>query len=362
MKPVAIVGGGPVGLALALALHRRGVSAEIFEARSRQATRGDARVLALSHGTRQVLEWLGVWSAIEQTPIAAIHISQRGGLGRTVLRAGELGVPALGYVAEAPSLIGALDAAAEREKIPYHEDRRISRAAELGAPLVAWAEGAVGPGDDGVRVRDYGQQAVICTATTAGPHGGMAWERFTDEGPVALLPLAGSFAVVLTCAADEAERVAALDDGDFLAVLQRRFGDRHRFLSATPRRRFPLALRYREQPVGERQVWLGNAAQTLHPVAGQGFNLALRDAWELAAAIAPGDDPGDAARLAAYARGRRGDRRGAVAFTEFLVDAFDLRSAPARHARGAGLLAMDLLPPLRAFVARRMMYGARAWP
>lgn len=362
MTPVAIVGGGPVGMALALALARRGMKAEIFEMRTRAALRGDSRVLALSQGTREILEWLAVWPRIAATPIATIHVSQRGGLGRTQVRAADLAVPALGYVAPASALIAALDEALEEEGIVVHEGRRVSRADELDAPLVAWAEGAVGDGGGAVQTRDYAQQAVICAVTTAAPHQGVAWERFTDEGPVALLPLGESYAVVLTCATGEAERVAALGDADFLAELQRRFGERHRFLAATPRARYPLGLRFREHPVGPRQVWLGNAAQTLHPVAGQGFNLALRDVWEFAALQEPGADPGDADRLGRYAQGRRADRRGAAAFTGFLIDAFALRSAPARHARGAGLLAMDLLPPLRAFVARRMMFGARAWP
>jgi 2-octaprenyl-6-methoxyphenol hydroxylase len=114
--------------------------------------------------------------------------------------------------------------------------------------------------------------------------------------------------------------------------------------------------------VAARQVWLGNAAQTLHPVAGQGFNLALRDIWELANALAGVEDPGAAEVLASYARGRQTDRRGAIGFTDLLVLGFGTDFAPLRHVRGAGLLALDLVPPLRSFVARRMIFGARAWP
>jgi 2-octaprenyl-6-methoxyphenol hydroxylase len=198
--------------------------------------------------------------------------------------------------------------------------------------------------------------------SVAAPHRNVAWERFTHDGPVALLPLGERYAVVLTCGDTAQAGVKAADDEGFLALLQQRFGTRHRFTSASPRAAYPLGLRYRRQPVGARQVWLGNAAQTLHPVAGQGFNLALRDVWELAQALAGAVDPGAPAVLAAYARGRRADRRGAIGFTDLLIDGFASDFAPLKHARGAGLLALDLLPPLRAFVAKRMIYGARAWP
>jgi 2-octaprenyl-6-methoxyphenol hydroxylase len=196
----------------------------------------------------------------------------------------------------------------------------------------------------------------------AAPHGNVAFERFTGEGPVALLPLGERYAVVLTCADEIFEQIASLDDEAFLALLQRRFGTRHRFTATGPRTAYALGLRYRTNPVGERQVWLGNAAQTLHPVAGQGFNLALRDIWELAEALGRADDPGAPDVLAAYARGRRVDRRGAIGFTNFLLDSFAPGFGPLKHARGAGLLALDMLPPLRDFVAKRMIYGARAWP
>ena len=365
---VAIVGGGPAGMALALALHQHGVAAEIFEARERAAVRRDTRVLALSEGSRQLLDWLHAWPAAAATPIETIHISHRGHFGRTLLRAAELGVPALGWVLPAAALIEALDAAVASAGIAYRDKQKVGAggtATTTAYALTAWAEGAVHTTETTdavpIHIRDYAQHAVICTVRTAQPHAHVAWERFTDDGPVALLPLGTDYALVLTCAADDAERIAALADADFLALLQQRFGERQRFLAATPREHFPLALRYRQNPVGERQVWLGNAAQTLHPVAGQGFNLALRDIWELAQTLRDAADPGDPQLLAAYARGRRLDRRGAIGFTNLLVDTFTARSSLVRHARGAGLLALDLLPPLKQFVARRMMFGARAW-
>jgi 2-octaprenyl-6-methoxyphenol hydroxylase len=311
---VAIAGGGPAGMALALSLRLKGIEPEIFEARAREAVRHDQRVLALSDGSRQILDWLGAWADLPKTAIETIHVSQRGGFGRTVLRAGELGVPALGWVVAASDLIAALDAAVTAQGIVYRESQTIVVADSAGFPLTAFAEGRVEAGAGSAR--DYGQHAVLCNVEVAEPHRNVAWERFTGEGPLALLPLGERYSVVLTCADAVLDEVRALDDAAFLALLQKRFGTRHRFVSTTPRVAYPLGLRYRPHPVAERQVWLGNAAQTLHPVAGQGFNLALRDIWELTQALAGAADPGAPDVLAAYAAGRQADRRGAIGFPE----------------------------------------------
>jgi 2-octaprenyl-6-methoxyphenol hydroxylase len=359
-RKVAIIGGGPAGLALALALHRHGIAAEVFEARNRKAVRKDPRVLALSEGSRQILSWIGAWPAAAATPIRIIHVSQRGGFGRTRLHAEEVGVEALGWVLAAADLIPALESALDVAGIVYHEGAKVGAGDTANFALTACAEGAVDAGA-GER-RDYGQAAVLCEVDTEAPHANVAWERFTDEGPLALLPLGRRYAVVMTCDEQRVAETLALPDEAFLAALQGRFGDRHRFCAATPRVAYPLGLRYRREPVGERRVWLGNAAQTLHPVAGQGFNLALRDVWELARTVAGSADPGAPELLAAYAAGRRFDRRGAIAFTDLLIDSFGNDFPPLRHARGAGLLALDLLPAVRSFVARRMIFGARAWP
>lgn len=356
-EPIAIVGGGPAGMALALALHRRGIRAEIFDARARGAASEDKRILALAHGARLILEELGVWAAIAKTPITTIHVSHQGGLGRTKICAQDEGVPALGYVLAAGDLAASLDAAVSTAGIPFHEQRRI--AGPTAAPLTVWADGAI-PDEMATR-RDYGQHAVTCTAAAAEPHGGRAWERFTPAGPVAALPWGHDYAIVLTCAAAEAQTVAALDDAAFLARLQARFGQRVAFTAVTARHVFPLGLRYRETAIAERQVWIGNAAQTLHPVAGQGFNLGIRDVYELALSLTDAEDPGASEVLAHYSRRRRLDRYGAMGFTDSLVQLFSNDNPLLRHARGAGLLALDLLPHARSFVARRMMFGARGW-
>lgn len=355
--PVTIVGGGPAGMAIALALHRNGVAAEIVDARHRSAAKDDKRILALSHGARHILEWLGVWAAIPHTDITTIHISHQGGLGRSKLTAADEGVPALGYVLAAGDLAASLDAALARTDIAYREYTKVE--AQPDAPLTVWAEGMVD--DAAAIVRDYGQHGVICTATADEPHAGRAWERFTPEGPVAALPWGADYAVVLTCAADQSARIGALGDAEFLATLQRRFGSRVRFTAVSGRFVFPLGLRYRKSAVATRQVWIGNAAQTLHPVAGQGFNLALRDIFELARTLADAADPGAPELLASYDATRRLDRYGAMSFTDTLVHLFSNDNFLLRHGRGAGLLALDLFPPARHFVARRMMFGARGW-
>ncbi len=357
---VGIVGGGPAGMALALALNLKGIPAEIFEARERSAVRDDRRVLALSDGSRQILDWLGVWPLLPKTPIETIHVSQRGGFGRTLLQAAEMDIPALGWVVAARDLIAALDDAVTKHSIAYRDKQSVTAADTAGFPLTAFAEGRIEPGAGSLR--DYGQHAVLCNVEVADAHRNVAWERFTGEGPLALLPLGDRYSVVLTCADRIVEEVKALDDSAFLALLQQRFGSRHRFVAATPRVAYPLGLRYRPNPVAARQVWLGNAAQTLHPVAGQGFNLALRDIWELSVAVAGAADPGAPDVLEAYARGRQADRRGAIGFTDLLILGFATDFAPLRHLRGAGLLVLDVFPALRSFVARRMIFGARAWP
>ena len=379
---VLIVGAGPVGLALALALKDSGHAVALADARPGDAVSADPRVLALAHGSRLTLERLGVWADLAATPIETIHVSQQGGFGRTVLRAEEYEVPALGHVVIAGALAGALRAEVDRAGIPVMDETEVHALApgrddviaslsgtgaarhdgHCAARLVACAEGGLKADARNVRERDYHQHALLARANVEGGHRNTAFERFTPDGPVALLPCAEGYAVVHVVPSERADELLALDDEAYLVHLQKHFGSRLHLTAVTDRRRYPLGLRYRRDPVGPRTVWLGNAAQTLHPVAGQGFNLALRDVWVLADTLLhhPGD-PGAAATLAVYGRARWLDRFGAIHFTDTLVRLFSNDVAPLRQLRGAGLFALDVLPPLRHFVAHRMMFGARAW-
>ncbi|HLW04502.1 MAG TPA: FAD-dependent monooxygenase [Azoarcus sp.] len=375
---ILVVGGGPAGLALALSLARSGKRIVVADAREREVATTDPRALALAHGSRLILEQLGVWDDLDATPIETIHISQRNGFGRTVLRHTELDVPALGYVVSAGALIDALRRAVDATDIEVRDATLVETLspgdsantaqltgpdgpATLSARLVARAEG--GPGNDAcVRARNYDQLALIATVCPRDPHNHTAFERFTTEGPFALLPLGNHYASVLVVSETHAERLTALDDSAYLDHLQQTVGGRTRLLSVGPRMHFPLALRYRKTIVEPRTAWLGNAAQTLHPVAGQGFNLALRDVHTLSRAVRDATDPGSPALLAAWARARRLDRGGTIGFTDGLIRVFTTNVPPISCARGFGLFTLDVCPPLRNFIARRMMFGARAWP
>jgi 2-octaprenyl-6-methoxyphenol hydroxylase len=375
-RDILIVGAGPAGAVCALALAQQGIAARVLEAQA-FATRGDTRTLALSHGARLILERVGVWDALGAvTPITRIHISQRGALGVAHLDAADLDVPALGYVLPYAELTAALKQALADAQVAVEYGvavERIDSGADaatlhtsrgaLTTPLAVVADGGRSLDAPEPRVRrEYDQVAVVCDVRTELPHANLAYERFTPDGPAALLPNGDRYALVWSARTADAERIAALDDAVFLDALYRHFGGRRgRFLEASPRKTFPLKLAYTGSEAGARTVRIGNAAQTLHPVAGQGFNIGLRDAFELALACAdvPAEQIGSAAMLAAYARGRRVDVAGGLGFTDFLVRTFSNDFPPLRHVRGLGLLALEALPPLKTFVARRMMYGAR---
>jgi len=387
---IAIVGGGPVGAALAIALADSEYRVALIEAKTELVAR-DPRAIALAQGSRLVLQRLGAWQrlASRATAIETIHVSQRGGFGRAELAAADCGVPALGYTIEYGDLYAALatglpDSGAElilgarvSEVQPAAgggliEYERDGITGALAARLIVLADGGKSlPGL--TEVKDYRQSALIGSVRTTLPHRHRAYERFTPAGPIALLPLdpptdgsgpGGHFALVWTTDQAEVETRLALTEAAFLDQLQQAFGDRQgRFLGAGPRSVFPLrlAMARGRDPAG--LIRIGNAAQTLHPVAGQGFNLGLRDAWKLAEVIlaTPHERLGDAAFVAAYRAARRWDVSGSVAMTDLLVEAFANDWPVLSQARGLALGALDLLPPLKQLFARKMMFGARAW-
>lgn len=381
---IAIVGGGPVGAALAAGLEDSGLSVVVLEAQAKGCVPArDPRALALSQGAHLILKRLGAWDALapHATAIESIHVSQRGGLGRAVLTAKDVDSPALGYVAEYGDLHAALTARMERSGATVLTGARVTavqatsgygmlryqhEGAEqmLTASLVVLSEGGKSLPAALREDKDYGQSAVVCTVKTQLPHAHRAYERFTPEGPIALLPLGEDYALVWTTPNDQLEARLALSDAAFLAELQSAFGDRQGpFLAASRRNAFPLKLALAATSASPRIVRIGNAAHTLHPVAGQGFNLGVRDAWKLAETIldTPRAQLGEAAFTRRYEKTRQFDITGGSLMTDILVETFSNDRFLLKHGRGAALILLDLLPPLKTLFARKMMFGAQAW-
>ncbi len=383
---VVIIGGGPVGSALALALRDTGLQIVLLEARP--AATGDARPLALSYGSRLILDRLDLWPALAgfATPIRRIQVSQRGGFGRVELDADEAGMSDLGYVIDYGRLSQGLATAVASTPVQCRSGARVTawqagdparveyvidgESRAITAQLVVVADGAAnggagdsGPGDNGdAQQVDYDQCAVTARVVSERPHNNTAYERFTQHGPLALLPDGRDWALVWTTSPARADELYGAEAAQFLDALHAEFGSRAgAFTAVTARARYPLRLRRTRQPVQDHMVRIGNAAQSLHPVAGQGFNLGLRDAWELSEQLVAGNRAtiGSTDALAAYRARRRVDRGGGVAFTHTLVQLFSNDVLPLRLARGTGLALLGCIPPLKNFVVRRMIFGAR---
>ena len=395
-----IIGGGMVGASLAHALNHSGLRVGLIEAvplHDGSQPSYDTRAIALSWGSRRIFEGIGLWEAMVQegiTPIHTIRVSDRGHFGAARMEAAEEGVEALGYVAEA-AVIGrtvapglaelpntelfcparltdiTIDETAARVSIEHEGSVR-----ELTARLVVAADG----GRSTVRERlgartfslGYGQTAVIASVESERPHANVAYERFTESGPLALLPntapswMAGAeagdrrWSLVWTVHDHEVEEHLALDDAAFIERLQQRLGRRAgRLRSVSPRSAYPLGLQYVRDHVRQRLVFIGNAAHLIHPVGGQGFNLGLRDvavlAEVLAGAARQGDDPGSMETLRGYARWRRSDYLRVMGFTDGLARTFSNDFLPLVVARNIGMVAMDLLPPARRLFTRQAM-------
>lgn len=390
---VAIVGGGMVGASLAVALENLEVRTALIEAiphHEASQPSFDERTTALSNGSRRILDTLGVWPAAapDATAIRRIHVSDQGQFGFARIDAGDLGLAALGYVVPnrtlgaalwsrlsrradvrifCPATLARIEARAECVELDVAESPGVIRPIE--ARLVVAADGA----ESAVRrafgieadVRDYGQSAVITTLLPKRFHDHVAYERFTPSGPLALLPLAdGRCTLVLTLSHATAQAALAWSDDEFLAQVQERFGFRlGRFLKVGRRAVYPLSLTRARHTSAGRSIIVGNAAQGLHPVAGMGFNLGLRDAASLAELIALNRaDLGGTAFAAAYDEWRAADRREIIGFTDGLVRLFSSPWAPIRRLRNLGLLAFDLLPPAKAALSTLSTGGAGRIP
>ncbi|MDE2295833.1 MAG: 2-octaprenyl-6-methoxyphenyl hydroxylase [Gammaproteobacteria bacterium] len=379
---IAIVGGGMVGASLAAALRPLELSVAVIEAVPYDGAAQpsfDERTTALSNGSRRILEAIGVWADVEAAamPIRKIHVSDRGRFGFARIDSGELGLAALGYVVPNRALGAALWQAIQREPSPqvYCPARldtvvcepdavalRVETAdgtpTSLEAQLVVAADGAHSvvrqAAGIGMETRDYDQSAIITTVLPQRYHEQVAYERFTESGPLALLPLAdGRCTLVLTVRRADVDSMLGASDAEFLREVQDRFGFRlGRFLQVGRRVVYPLALTQARATSGLRCAIVGNAAQSLHPVAGMGFNLGLRDVATLAELVAQRRgvdrrDVGAADLLASYDAWRRSDRRAITWFTDGLVRVFANPSPFVRQGRNLGLLAFDLLPPAK---------------
>ncbi len=377
---VAIIGGGPVGAALALSLHDNDLNVVLLEARESEINTTDPRSLALSYGTRLLLERLGVWNSIpDVSGIKVIEVSQKHTIGHTTLRADELKVPEMGYVLPYTALHAALQHRLQHTGITCLYGAAVTglrsatreatisylyqgKECTLSARLAVVAEGGkLLEASHPPQITDYGQSGLIAHVTSSRAATGVAFEYFTPQGPMALLPYLGGYELVLTASHDKAQEMLSWDEAAFLRYLQDHFGDRvGTFTGIGKRNCYPLRLRRAPDITLPHIILIGNAAQTLHPVAGQGFNMGIRDAWELAQVIldsAP-EDIGSAAMCAEYRKSRRIDRNAGIRFTDGLVRLFSNDLPLLGHIRSAALSLLDCIPPVKKFVARRMMFGA----
>ncbi|MFM0281596.1 UbiH/UbiF/VisC/COQ6 family ubiquinone biosynthesis hydroxylase [Paraburkholderia sediminicola] len=391
---VTIVGAGPVGLALAGWLARRSATRALkialIDAREPEDSIADPRAIAVSHGSRMILEPLR-WPA-DATAIQRIHVSQRGHFGRTLIDHSEHGLPALGYVLRYGSIVHGLAEAVHATSVHWFRSTSAATPTQdldgvtlpietagvtrnLRTRILVNAEGGLF-GDQKTAgsasssaghsasggTRDYGQTALVGTVTVSAPQPHVAWERFTSQGPIALLPMGGvrgaNYALVWCCAPDEAARRTQLPDDEFLSELGAAFGNRMgRFTQIKGRASFPLGLNAVDTLVNGHVVAIGNAAQTLHPVAGQGLNLGLRDAHALADALST-EGPTPLA-LATFAQRRALDRRLTIGATDTLARLFTVDFPPLATLRGLALTALEFVPPVKTALARQMMFGQR---
>jgi len=386
---IVIVGGGMAGASLAIALRDLPIRVGLIEAvppDSRSRPGYDDRSVALSYGSRRIFESMGVWNhvvATGATPIREIHISDRGRFGFTRLSHRDAGVEALGWVVEnralgdalltalgecanvdvvCPATVDAFDVSDERGRIAVQVG---GQARVMTARLVVAADGGQSILRDRAGVetkrREFGQTALVTNVSTDRPHNHVAYERFTNSGPLAFLPMTnGRCSVVWTLRSEIVGAIQGLDDRKFLDTLQAEFGTRLGRLTRVGRRNsYPLSMMRAVDPVKHRLVLIGNAAHTVHPVAGQGFNLGLRDVAVLSEHIADivrgHGDPGKLDTLMDYAAARHRDVQAISTFTSGLVRVFSNNSGFLSVMRNTGLIAVDLFPPAKRALLRLSM-------
>lgn len=378
---ILIVGGGPVGATLALSLQASGQSVMVVEAiEDFSVLPGyDQRTIAISQSSQQMLAAVGVWCDLPNTPIQHIHVSQKGFLGTSTIHAEDYDVPSLGYTVRAGDLGRAFQRqVAECDAIDWRAPARVVKVVhhanyeqvtvksadvefDVHANLVVAADGK----DSSVRQllnlpvkeKDYKQVALVAKVVHEKTHNNVAYERFSDEGPMAFLPLDGrKSAMVWTMNPDKAEVMKGLDDKAFLQRFQQRFGYRlGRLQSIEDRASYPLALVHASEPYQQRCVLIGNAAHSLHPVSGQGLNLGLRDVAELVELLTEHGSTVEPAVLAAFMQKRQKDHQRVVVFTDGLIRLFGAPMTLVGHLRGVGLIAFDAIPLMKRVFAKFTM-------
>lgn len=385
---IIINGGGLAGASLAASLRHTALKIAVLDQHpwataTTEITNYDERVLALNYVSKQILQGMGAWTSVEKlsAPIQQIHVSEQGGFGFTRLNAQLLQLPALGYVISANHLLQAIQAVvtpstapnitiftpAELTQVKVTHQVAVTflkngETHELHAPLLVAADG----GNSTVRQllnigcdeHDYGQTALIANVTMAQPHHNVAYERFGGAGTIALLPLQNQdYSLVWSIKSAQRDELMQLSDQAFLARLQRHFGWRAgQFLKIGTRAAHPLRLLQIQQLVQPHIAFVGNAAHTLHPVAGQGFNLGLRDVATLAEILSqtPVQNFGDEDTLQRYVQQQCKDQQRVITITDSLVKTFATDLLPLRWLRNLSLLTLDAVPPLKRLFVRQM--------
>ena len=378
---ILIHGGGPVGLACAAWTLQKFPDAKIVlldrnPKDDADLANADSRGIALSHGSKLLLDTINAWPA-ECASIHRVHVSQAGRFGRALMTREELQQDALGHIVRYRDIHIALRQTLRniQTKAPHFEWRHIEQNYEhevIHGKCIVHAEGGLFKKQDWVESgRDYGQSALVGLVEVENAKPYQAWERFTSEGPLAVLPShygPNTLNLVWCGSPESSQKRLQLNDVDFLNSLQNEFGSRiGRFLKIQDRRLYELGLNYRKEIIKDNAAWIGNAAQTLHPVAGQGLNLGLRDAFLLAEKlVAVFSGPSDQQTpecihnaLVSYAQSRKIDRTTTIGLTDFMARVFTSNLAPVVMARGLALSALQWLPPVKTALARQMMFGRR---
>jgi 2-octaprenyl-6-methoxyphenol hydroxylase len=378
---ILIQGGGPVGLACASWILQKFPAAKLTlldrnPINDDDLASSDSRGIALSHGSKLLLETINAWPK-ESAEIYRVHVSQAGKFGRALMTREELGQEALGHIIRYRDIHLTLRKAlrtiqAKSDNFLWQHLSKDEDKNTISAKCIVHAEGGLFTKQDWVESgRDYSQSALVGLIEVENPVANQAWERFTSEGPLAVLPSHyGSNVLNLVWCGSPASSQYRLDlsDTDFLHALQDAFGSRiGRFLKISDRRLYKLGLNYRKEITNGNQVWIGNAAQTLHPVAGQGLNLGLRDAYLLSEKLVDvfsgrTEDQSSSQVLEAlqnYAASRQADRVATIGLTDFMARVFTSNLLPIVLARGLALSALQWLPPVKTILARQMMFGRR---